>query len=569
MRHISDFSDDWTINATAPDAEEYAPAVVRLPFIHSAADIGHLTLHKTFVCRFPVEKNLFLEIDGVTGHAGVYCNGKKLTSHNGMQTMFRAALGDNVKDGDEFIIRIEINPRPRCDGKITVGRIRLVFAGDSRFASGFTGFPGARVAAVSDGDGYSAVIYSETQGVTNYDIITAVLKDPSGQTAAVKNTPALTREITLPVGQELVYSEENTALPTVELSLFRDSRVLDNITVPAAVYVDELKDGAFYRNGIKTPLRGFMLTDFSSVRRDLDFACETGLNSALVGGLAPKSDIFSLLDGCYYTGWYLLPFTGRKTDFNCLTETLAQNCAHPSFRFVCCDPDADSAYRSRFVSAVNKAQCGVIPVWRCDVAASVPYDDCPPVIMADIRCDRDTNPVQVSQRFDTLAFSCPPGTLFAVNLTPPAVGGFGGMTALEACRLQREIFTLLSKRKDVIAYFAGEIRGGEMNNGIAPGYALTPAGCLLKAQQQREEYLKIEADGSVRTADKNFSFTVFSNNPAFKLLVNGKLTDNFTVGNPAPGVYVIGGIRLTGKINLIEISAGEQCDNLTVYRVRK
>lgn len=564
MRQITDFSTKWTMNATAPGAMDYEPCCVNLPFICDAEKINHITIHKNYKCDSAAEKMLFLECCGITGNACVYCNGKKLISHTGAQTDFTVCLSEELADGAEFTIRLEINPRPRNDGKVIIGKISLIEVGEYRF-DGSRG----QIVTTDVNVGNAVLRYSPvTTSPTNYDIITAKIIGDDGNFIGVKSCKATANEMQIPIPSEYIYSDKNTVFVNIEASLLRDTSLLDSINLTVGVTSRRICDGVFDINGKPVTVSGVSLADFSSVKKDISLMKQSGFNSLQFGGLTAKNSIFTTLDTQGIIGWYNLPYTGRRSDIDSLREVIRQNYHHPSFCFAVCSCDADEAYVKEFTETVRSCPGHIIPALRYDIMSEKPLPDCSPeVIVLSVYCrGKQVDFDALEENYTRISQSVSPDTVFVVDIIPPECDGIGGIGEYECCRRQRQLYTLFSKKARVTGWFAGDIRSGVLNNGMygKNGESLTDK--MFRAINSRSEYLKIEADDKKYTSDKNCSLVVFSNNPAFKVLVNSKMPKQFTVEELAKGIYRIGNLRLTGKINLIEISSGEQCDNITVYR---
>lgn len=552
------------MNATAPGADEYAPATVNLPFICDAEKISHITLHKNYECTGVSEKLLFLEVCGITGNACVYCNGEKLISHTGAQTDFRVQLSSSLSEGDRFILRIEINPRPRTDNKVIIGKINLIQAGEFRFDDE----KGSKICSSVSGAEASLRFSPALTNPTNYDIVTTTVKGPDGAFLCVRSCKASASEMNIPLQSEQIYSASNPALINLDVSLLRDTMLLDSISITTGVCSDEISDGAFRRNSRPVFMSGVSLADFSSVKKDIALMKTPGFNTLQIGGLTAKSDIFSLLDAEGIIGWYNLPYSGRKSDLASLRELINAYYLHPSFVFAVCDGDADDDYIDEFTKTVGECPGQVIPALRYDLLSEKPLPaSCPQVILLTLYCRGEASDVSaLEKKFDGICDAVSEGTVFALDVIPPEAGGIGGLSEYECCRRQREIYTAFSKKKNIIGYFAGDIRSGSINSGLFGSRGASLACKMFRAVFSRGEYLKIETDEKPHTSDKNCSVTVFSNNPSFKVLVNSKPPKHFNVEEKTRGIYEIKNLKLTGRENLIEISAGEQCDNITVIR---
>lgn len=567
MRQITDFSSGWLMNATAPDTTEYAQTKVNLPFIHKAEDFSHLTIHKEFTAGKTAGRMLRLASEGLTGHATVYCNGKKLASLLSMQSPFSVLISDNQQPGDEFTIRIEINPRPRSDGRFVIGRISLVDTGEYRFNTEGEVSSGVHAECSVVENGGALTIIPDVVNATNYDIVTAVLKDELGDTISVKSMKATAEKMVMDFASEDIYRAPRFPKRTLDVSLLRDTALLDSVIFPIGLCSDKVENFSFYRNSEKMKLRGISLADLSSVKKDLALMKEPGFNCVRLTGLPAKSNIFSLLDDMGAIAWYDLPYTGSRSDFAMLRELLRRYAFHPSFRFVCCDAEADDDYVKEFTKTVRSTSKTVYPVMKYELGSGRKIPDYRPDII-DVAI-RFTSVAQqasdIDEAFARLESACPDAA-FSISFCPPSIGGLEGLTELTNAVWHRKAFSVFAKRRNILCLFAGNIRSGDFGNGLYNEGELTLAGEMYKTQYSGLEHLRIEADDSIRTGTKFAEFVVYSNNPNFKLLINSHPAKNPVITEITNNIYLISELKLDSKENLIEISAGEECDNITAIR---
>jgi len=564
MRRITDFSDGWLMDASSGGIQ-YQSRMINLPFIHDASEVAHIELHKLFRCIEANGSRLYLELDGITGIAKVYCNSHKLISHVGCGGSFRVLLTDKLEEEQVFSLRVEIETIPRKDGKAVVGRARLLETGNKTFRTDEYCGSGIRTSCLLSGAEPVMKVEFDFPEVEDGDSAVAFLYNEAGEKIVVENAPATEGTIIIPL-KELDLSRLPVSAD-IELSVIRGNEVLDNIRFTASVYEDALTEKGFVRNGRSVRMQGVSLADLSAVRSDFTLMPEYGFNSLFLSDLTAKNNIFRTLDGKGYIGWYDLPFTGMSSDFVHLREMLEQNSVSPAFRFICCSSIADDEYVLRFTNIVNESGTGVIPVLRYDLASGSALPAFRPrVIMIDVRYTPGClTHDEIERRYASLC-EVSPDSLFAVSITPPTVNGLDRLTALDSCRWHRYVYTCFADDSRVIAYFAGDIRSGEKANGLHDGRVPSLAAEMYKAQYGSAEFLCIEADENSTAGSRNSSVIVFSNNPDIKILVNSKPPKNPVITRIAGNIFEISGLKLTGRLNLIEISAGEQCDNITIQK---
>ncbi len=230
-------------------------------------------------------KKVFLYFEGVMQEADVWINQKHLANHKGGYLPFTVDITDAVERGRQNFLKVRINngdnpnippgkPLKELDFNyyggiyrnvylITTRKTHITDAVDANKTS--SGGVLVRFDNVSDkkADGLLKLHVKNETGKEKKVHFVAVFSNKEGQKHTVTSEPGIAKSgSNLELIQHFnienpdLWSPRQPNLYTVEISLFSDEKLVDNITETTGIRSIEVKEGGFYLNGEKQYIRG-------------------------------------------------------------------------------------------------------------------------------------------------------------------------------------------------------------------------------------------------------------------------------------------------------------------------
>ncbi len=377
MRKVIPFNEDWRFiqrDAGLPDTFPDDWQRVNLPHTWNAVDghdgvkgydRGNYWYAKEFETpEQPLEGGrLFVEIPAAGQQAVVYVNGKKIMSHEGGYSTFRADITDACKREQKNLLVISCSNEERPDvypqtadftfyGGLYRG-VSLISVPEVHFDLEYYGGPGIQVTPEPDEEGgaYFKLISYVKNADENFTVQYSV-KDKEGREAAQAVRPADDTKVTVYVPEAKRWEPDTPYLYTVTASLIRRNEVYDEVRVRAGVrsfFCDPRK--GFILNGKETPLRGVsrhqdMLYKGNALTReehyqDARIIKEMGANTIRLAHYQHSQDFYDACDELGFVVWAEIPFISvmnpdPAAHENCISqlkELILQNYNHPSICF--------------------------------------------------------------------------------------------------------------------------------------------------------------------------------------------------------------------------------------------
>ncbi len=573
MRTIFELNKNWLFCAKETDGvKAFDDTVTFLPFFHSGETMTDGTFSNQWTAKEEDEgKSVYLEFSQISGNCDIYCNEKLVGSHRGSSCSFRQLLTIDAHQNETYNIKVSVSPTPRADGLFVFAGVKLITTDSSHF--NMTDFGRGLYIETTEISQINAKIRIKTEIIrpNNYDVVSYTVKDMKGNTAASKTvkptSPETEIEIDLP---ELWDGQSGAYVYTLEARLLRDSRCLDEVSADFGIRSVSLEsDGFLYLNGFKLPLNGVCLTDCSAVKSDEENLKLLDINLLTSSLLPSKTNLLSLCDrqGAFF--WYKLPFTANKeNDIACLEEFLSLYRNHPSFCAVICDSKADNSYFSDFSRVLKEKAPHIFPVISKNIEDTEDYiPEEAKIVLLKIPCNTSPDAfITFNGRFSLLQEKYPE-KFFAIFPESPKKSE---MSQSEFTDWHIRTWTSFYKHRGIIAYFAGLLSDGK-NVESPKGHTSSDRNIFYdsfwyyKAQFSSDSFIKICERENDETDEKFIDVRCITNCSNLRLLLNGK-DKKYKAEKITDGIYVFRQLKLKKDINLIEVSADDECDSAEILR---
>lgn len=572
MRNKTEFNTNWTFTPKQGKNEE-APvsSKIKLPFFHESETMPEGTFSAKWI---PTEeqdgKTVYIEFSQISGDCEVFSSEKSLGTHKASPHLFRVPLSLEVKAGETYNIRVEVTPKPRNDGLFSFAGVSLIICDSSHFNM-TQAEKGVHLSTVLSEHSAKLIIKADVIRPNNYDIVSYTVLNSKGETVTTKTAkptmPDTEIEFAMP---ELWDGQIGPYIYRLNAKLLRDSQCLDEIELPFGFREISLKnDGFLYLNGFKLPLSGVKLTDCSAIKSDINNLKALDANILLSSLLPSKTNLLSVCDNEGLLFWYELPFTGNtENDIENLKEFLYHHSNHPSLAAVVFG-SCDKEYFSKLSKTLKENAPDVRPVIKLELenaAENIPENA--ETVLISVPCKTDPESfINLTGRFSQLTESNPE-KYFAVlpenpdkaNITPEELGEW-----------HIRLWNSFCRQKGVIAYFGGLLSDGKALNskrGLTSGdrNSFYDAFWYYKSQFSAKGFIKICELPQYNTFDKFIDIKCITNCSNLRILVNGK-AKKYKAEKITDGMYIFRLLKLKKDINLIEVSAGDECDSVEIMRI--
>lgn len=295
---------------------------------------------------------VYLEFGGAAMTAEVYCNGKKLTRHEGGYSAFRVDLTDHLHDENTLAVSVDnadndtVYPQ-KADFTFYGGlyrEVKLLVVPQVHFALDFCGTPGIQVTPVVDLAAQSAQVtvkvwvQGDAQGCAQE--VTFTTADQT-QTAAVEQGCA-TAVFSIP-DVHLWDGVDDPYLYTATAQLASGDTV--STRYGCRSFRIDPQEG-FFLNGRSYPLRGVSrhqdckgagnALTLAMHKTDMDIVREIGANTLRLAHYQHAQEFYDLCDENGIIVWAEIPYitmhmkNGRVNTLHQMEELVVQNYNHPS-----------------------------------------------------------------------------------------------------------------------------------------------------------------------------------------------------------------------------------------------
>ena len=307
---------------------------------------------------------IYLEFQAAANVCVAYVNGKKVCSHEGGFSIFRADITEQLDENGENLIAVCVDNAPKsnvypqmADFTFYGGLYRdvnLVIVNESHFDLDYYGAPGIKVSSKIQGENALVDIHSYVTNPLEGDRVEFEIYDEDGETKVFAVRPA-TQETQVAVellDAHLWQGVEDPYLYTVSARLVRHNEVLDEIETRIGIreYTVDPQKG-FFLNGKSMPLRGVSrhqdrydlgnALTFEEHYEDILLIKEVGANTIRLAHYQHSQDFYDLCDEAGFIIWAEIPFISAMNadpdaHENCrsqMRELIFQNFNHPSICF--------------------------------------------------------------------------------------------------------------------------------------------------------------------------------------------------------------------------------------------
>lgn len=572
MRNTIEFNSGWIFTPDASQNEENSrSSKIKLPFFHEAETMPAGIFSSKWTARDEHDgKALYMEFSQLSADCEIYFDGKEVSAKKAAPYLFRVLLSLEVKAGEAYEIKIHAVPKARTDGLFSFAGVSLIYCDSSHFNMTDRD-KGVRLSTELSAHSAKLTVKADVVRPNNYDIVSYTVLNSKGETVTTKTAkptkPDAEIEFTLP---ELWDGQIGPYTYRLNAKLQRDSQCLDEIELPFGFREITLKnDGFLYLNGFKLPLNGVKLTDCSAVKTDINNLKVLDSNVLLCSLLPSKTNLLSVCDKEGLLFWYELPVAeDKEATKNNLKDFLLLYGNHPSLAAIVLQTD-DEEYFNELADIIKEITPSVLPIIKLDIEKALQFiPKKAKTVMLSVPCKTDPESLlNLSGRF-TEIISKNPDRFFSILPESPDKAN---MTPEELSDWHIRLWSCASKLKGVIAFFGGLLSDGRALNskrGLMSGdrQEIYDIFWYYKSQFSIKDFIKICELPQYDTYEKFIDIKCITNCSNLRILVNGK-QKKYKAEKIADGLYIFRLLKLKKDINVIEVSAGDECDSVEIIRI--
>ena len=365
MRTVTNINKGWAFSLEAKAIPEVFPSdwtALDLPFTWNGKDgqdggNDYLRTKGYFAKlltkqELTVNDEVYIEFQAVNSSAEVFFNGKKLITHHGGYSTFRAKIeGCDIKDENLLVVTADNTPNdfvyPQMADFTFYGGIyrdvNLISVAKEHFDLDYYGTPGIKVTPEKKDGKWEIEVEVFCEGEVKFSIFDAKGKKIAEKTESGKNPEAEFEfdEVHLWDGINDPY------LYTAEAVLIKDKEELDRVSTRFGCRTFEIHpEKGFILNGKEYPLRGVSRhQDRPEIgnallpchhKEDIELILEVGANTVRLAHYQHSQVFYDLCDEKGLVLWAEIPYISKhmKNGFENtktqMTELITQNYNHPA-----------------------------------------------------------------------------------------------------------------------------------------------------------------------------------------------------------------------------------------------
>ena len=366
MRHIIDFSSDWSFS-------KEASAFDKLPHVYEKVDLPHTwnakdgqdgggdyyrgkCVYAKYISKssLPSADAYYLEICGANSSAEVYINGECIASHHGGYSAWRINITEHLSDKSLLVIAVDNSPNDHvypqmADFTFYGGLYRdvnIICVGNSRFDLDCFGGPGIKVTPSIAAADARIEIETFVTGKKAGQEIRFTIYDAAGSAVASEVSSENKTDLLIK-NVHLWHGRRDPYLYTAKTELMENGAVIDCVSARFGCRTYEIDpERGFILNGEEYPLRGVSrhqdrLGIGNALHKehhleDMDMICEVGANTIRLAHYQHDQYFYDLCDERGMIIWAEIPYIskhlpgGVDNTVSQMKELIVQNYNHPS-----------------------------------------------------------------------------------------------------------------------------------------------------------------------------------------------------------------------------------------------
>ncbi len=369
MREIINFNVKWAFTKNATEVPATMPEKwdwVTLPHSWNAidgqdggADYYRGTAYYAKELKkfdLPEADRYYMEFRGANSSADLYINGKKIASHDGGYSTWRADITDALEMDNLIVVAVDNAENDRvypqmADFTFYGGLYRdvnIIAVNNSHFDLDYYGGPGLMVTPEVKGeDADVAVEVFLTNPADGQELVYKIYDYEENVIAEVKQAVADTKAVITIPKVHLWHGRKDPYLYRAEVALVKGDDVIDCVSAPFGCRTFKIDpENGFILNGEEYPLRGVsrhqdrwglgnaLLPEHH--REDMEYICEMGATTIRLAHYQHDQFFYDLCDEMGMVIWAEIPYIskhmpgGRENTISQMKELIVQNYNHPS-----------------------------------------------------------------------------------------------------------------------------------------------------------------------------------------------------------------------------------------------
>ncbi len=369
MREIINFNVKWAFTKNATEVPATMPEKwdwVTLPHSWNAidgqdggADYYRGTAYYAKELKkfdLPEADRYYMEFRGANSSADLYINGKKIASHDGGYSTWRADITDALEMDNLIVVAVDNAENDRvypqmADFTFYGGLYRdvnIIAVNNSHFDLDYYGGPGLMVTPEVKGeDADVAVEVFLTNPADGQELVYKIYDYEENVIAEVKQAVADTKAVITIPKVHLWHGRKDPYLYRAEVALVKGDDVIDCVSAPFGCRTFKIDpENGFILNGEEYPLRGVsrhqdrwglgnaLLPEHH--REDMEYIYEMGATTIRLAHYQHDQFFYDLCDEMGMVIWAEIPYiskhmpNGRENTISQMKELIVQNYNHPS-----------------------------------------------------------------------------------------------------------------------------------------------------------------------------------------------------------------------------------------------
>ena len=369
MREVINFNVKWAFTKNATEVPATMPEKwdwVTLPHSWNAidgqdggADYYRGTAYYAKELKkfdLPEADRYYMEFRGANSSADLYINGKKIASHDGGYSTWRADITDALEMDNLIVVAVDNAENDRvypqmADFTFYGGLYRdvnIIAVNNSHFDLDYYGGPGLMVTPEVKGeDADVAVEVFLTNPADGQELVYKIYDYEENVIAEVKQAVADTKAVITIPKVHLWHGRKDPYLYRAEVALVKGDDVIDCVSAPFGCRTFKIDpENGFILNGEEYPLRGVsrhqdrwglgnaLLPEHH--REDMEYIYEMGATTIRLAHYQHDQFFYDLCDEMGMVIWAEIPYIskhmpgGRENTISQMKELIVQNYNHPS-----------------------------------------------------------------------------------------------------------------------------------------------------------------------------------------------------------------------------------------------